>query len=166
MSAKKKKSLPSAVLNFIGTAIIVIIIAVCLALSVPKVFGVNSYTVLTGSMVPSIPVGSVVYAKAADPASLAAGEVIVFYDGHTDIPITHRIIENDTARGQVVTKGDANETQDLMPIPYMNIVGRVCLHIPILGYIASPLSSLMGKLAMAAIIVAGLLICEIARRIR
>ena len=94
MTEGKKKSPAAAVLNFIGTAIIVIVIVLCLSLIVPKFFGINSYTVLTGSMEPSIPVGSLVCAKATEPDTLAVGDVIVFYDGINSIPVTHRVVEN------------------------------------------------------------------------
>ena len=43
MTEGKKKSPAAAVLNFIGTAIIVIVIVLCLSLIVPKFFGINSY---------------------------------------------------------------------------------------------------------------------------
>ena len=79
MTEGKKKSPAAAVLNFIGTAIIVIVIVLCLSLIVPKFFGINSYTVLTGSMEPSIPVGSLVCAKATEPDTLAVGDVIIFF---------------------------------------------------------------------------------------
>ncbi len=165
--AKAKTSSPAAaVLNFIGTAIIVIVIVLCLALTVPKLFGISSYTVLTGSMEPTIPVGSIVYAKAADPQSLAVGDVIVFHDGRSALPVTHRIIENDTAAGQVITKGDANEQADMLPISYYDIIGRVCLHIPVIGRLLAPLGTLLGKIGIIAIVFGGVLLCEVSRRLR
>lgn len=153
-------------LNFIGTAIIVIVIVLCLSLVLPKVFGVSSYAVLTGSMEPSIPVGSVVYAKATDPSLLSEGDVIVFYDGRNEIPVTHRVVENQTSEGQVITKGDANDSNDITPIYYHNIIGKVVLHIPFLGRLFMPLGTLVGKLAVFAIILGGFLMCEVARRLK
>lgn len=154
------------VLNFIGTAVIIIVIALCLSLIVPRVFGITSYTVLTGSMEPSVPVGSVVFAKAAEPAQLEAGDIIVFYDGRSDIPVTHRIVENQSSEGQFITKGDANESDDIAPIPYPNLIGKVVLHLPFLGRLYAPLGTLMGKIAVLAVILGGFLLCEIARRMR
>ena len=153
------------VLNIIGTAIIIIVIAVCLSLIVPKAFGVTSYTVLTGSMEPEVPVGSVVYAKAAEPAQLETGDIIVFYDGRNEIPVTHRVVENQASEGQIITKGDANESADIAPIPYPNVIGKVVLHIPFLGRFVSPLGTMLGKLAALAVILGGFLLCEVARRL-
>ena len=41
MTAQKKNSPFAAILNFIGTAIIIIIIAFCLTLVAPKIFGIS-----------------------------------------------------------------------------------------------------------------------------
>ena len=165
MTEGKKKSPAAAVLNFIGTAIIVIVIVLCLSLIVPKFFGINSYTVLTGSMEPSIPVGSLVCAKSTEPDTLAVGDVIVFYDGINSIPVTHRVVENQTDSYQIITKGDANAANDITPVDYVNVVGKVVLCIPVLGRLLVPLGTLMGKIAMLAIILGGFLMCEVARRI-
>lgn len=166
MTAEKKKtSLAASVLNFIGTAIIIIAIVLCLLLTVPRLFGINSYTVLSGSMEPAIPVGSLVWTKSIDPADAEPGDVILFYDGRSDIPVTHRVVENDAANGQIITKGDANAQNDISPVYYQNVLGKMVLHIPKLGTLLSPLGTMAGKIAMALIILAGLFLCEAARRI-
>ena len=166
MTNTKKSSKTASVLNFIGTAIIVIVIVIALCAAVPKAVGISSYTVLTGSMEPAVPVGSLVYAKAADPASLSIGDIIVFYDGRDTIPVTHRVVENQADSNQVITKGDANTSNDIAPIPYNNIIGKVVLCVPYLGRILGPLGTIMGKIAMLAIILGGFLLCEVARRLR
>ena len=102
-------------------------IVLCLMLAVPKIFGISSYTVLTGSMEPTIPVGSLIYVKAVDPQTLIEGDVAVFYDGQSTIPVTHRVVENLTGEGQIITKGDANAQEDIAPIPYPNVVGKMLL---------------------------------------
>jgi signal peptidase len=74
--------------------------------------------VLTGSMGTTIPAGSVVASRPADPGGLAAGDVVMFlppapFDtGGT--PVVHRIVavERDGADVLVRTKGDANAAED------------------------------------------------------
>ena len=154
------------VLNFIGTAIIIIVIVLCLSLIIPRVFGISSYTVLTGSMEPSVPVGSVVYAKAIEPSLIETGDIVVFYDGHSELPVTHRVVENQTEDSQLITKGDANDAADIAPIPYQNIIGKVVLHLPVLGRLLALLGTLAGKAAVLAFILGGFLLCEVARRMR
>ena len=166
MTAQKKNSPFAAILNFIGTAIIIIIIAFCLTLVAPKIFGISAYTVLTGSMEPAVPVGSVVYAKSVDPTSLAEGDIVVFYDGRNELPVTHRIVQNDPSEGQIITKGDANNAVALSPIQYGNIIGKVVLHVPFLGRLLIPFGTLLGKAAALCMLLAGFLLCEISRRLR
>ena len=153
-------------LNFIGTALIIIVIILSLSLIVPRAFGISTYTVMTGSMEPAMPVGSMVYAKATDPQLLAEGDIIVFYDGRNEIPVTHRVVENQRDEGQLITKGDANSSNDISPIPYHNVIGKVVLHLPFLGRLMLPLSSMTGKIALFALILGGFLLCEVSRRMR
>ncbi|MBR2561373.1 MAG: signal peptidase I [Eubacterium sp.] len=167
MDSTKKASPASVLLNTIGTLIIIIAVVLCLLLALPRLFGISGYTVLSGSMEPTIPVGSIVYARSVDqPDSLAEGDVVVFYEGIGSTPVVHRLLENHLSEREIQTKGDANGAADLMPIPYENIIGKEVLHIPFLGVILSPLGTLTGKIAMFAMILGGLLLCHVAKRLR
>ena len=169
---KKKKGKPTPLgrfLNFLGSFIMWVIILLGLVLAAPRLAGIKTYAVISGSMEPAIPVGSMVYSKEVDPATLETGDVIVFYSsnalqGGTDsgdvIPVTHRVVSNDIAAQEITTKGDANEQNDISKVIYMNVEGKVIFHVPHLGYIASPLSSTMGKISLALIILAGYLLAE------
>ena len=95
------------------------------------------------------------------------GDIIVFNTPETDgTPITHRIVENHIADGEVITKGDANEQNDLSPVKYADILGKVQLTVPMLGYIASPLATLMGKIAMGCVIVGAYLLTIVGGRMK
>ncbi len=164
--AKEKTISPiGRILDIIGTLLIIAAIVLCLMLAVPRLLGIQSYTVLTGSMEPSILVGSLIYAKYTEPQTLAEGDVIVFNDSNASIPVTHRVVENDTQTGQIITKGDANAQEDFAPISYYDVLGKVLLHIPVLGRFLAPLGTLTGKIGMLAIIAAGLLLSALGRRI-
>lgn len=152
-------------LSFIGSFIMWFVIIVSLVLMAPRLAGIKSYVVISGSMEPAIPVGSLVYSREVEPSTLEAGDIIVFYSsdaGSTGdvIPVTHRVVANDTATGQITTKGDANENNDISKVAYVNVVGRAVFHIPMLGYLAAPLSSVIGKIAAALLILAGYLLTE------
>ena len=169
---KKDKGKPAPLgrfLNFLGSLILWAAILLCLVLAAPRLAGIKTYVVISGSMEPAIPVGSMVYSKEVDPATLETGDVIVFYSsnalqGGTDagdvIPTTHRVVSNDIAAQEITTKGDANEQNDISKVTYINVEGKVVFHVPHLGYLASPLSSTMGKIALALIILAGYLLAE------
>ena len=162
-------------LDILGTLIMLVALLACLGLTVPRFVGIQTYVVVTGSMEPSIPVGSLVYAKPVEPETLQVGDVIVFYSTNAAsngtaqdgaIPITHRVIENHIDKGEIITKGDANESVDMFPAAYINVVGKMLAHVPKLGYLASPLSSLQGKIAMVMVIFAGFLLTEAGNRIK
>ena len=153
------------VLNVIGTALIIAIIVICLGTMAPKLFGLDAYVVVSGSMSPAIPVNSIVYVKDCQPAELEAGDVILFYDSKDGTPITHRVVENDTASQKIITKGDANNGNDLRPALYTNVAGKVVAHIPAAGAVAGILSSVMGKIAAGMIILAGFILTEIGRKL-
>ena len=154
MKKKKNRKNPvAAICSALGTLLLIIIVVACLPLTVPKVFGYEMYTVISGSMEPSIPTGSLVYIKDMEPQDVADGDVIAFYGGHdSNAIITHRVVKNRVVMGEFVTKGDANEKEDMNPIPYMNFLGRVELSIPVVGELAQMLTSMEGKIAAGTLI--------------
>ena len=150
---KNRKNPVAAICSALGTLLLIIIVVACLPLTVPKVFGYEMYTVISGSMEPSIPTGSLVYIMDMEPQDVADGDVIAFYGGHdSNAIITHRVVKNRVVMGEFVTKGDANEKEDMNPIPYMNFLGRVELSIPVVGELAQMLTSMEGKIAAGTLI--------------
>jgi len=116
---KTKKSPVAAACSALGTALLILLIVICLPLTVPKAFHYHVYTVISGSMEPAIPTGSLVYIKEMEPKDVQVDDVIAFY-GTKDAAsiITHRVVENRVLMGEFITKGDANATKDMNPAPY------------------------------------------------
>lgn len=154
MSKRENKKSPVAVVcSALGTVLLIIIILICLPLTVPRVLGYNIYTVISGSMEPAIPTGSLVYVKGVAPAEVKEDDVIAFYGARdSSAIITHRVVANSEIMGEFITKGDANKTKDMNPIPYADYIGRVELSVPVLGGIAQTFTSLAGKIAAASIV--------------
>lgn len=97
--------------------------------------GWRVYRVVTGSMTPAIPQGSLVVDHAMPPRNYQIGQVVTFISPYnTKETITHRIVGRGVlgAIPTFVTKGDANNTPD-RPIVGGNIVGRVVWHVPYAG---------------------------------
>ena len=150
--AKKKKRPVAVLCSALGTALLVLIVAACVPLTVPRLFGLKIYTVVSGSMEPAIPTGSLVYVKQAEPGQVKAEEVIAFYGVRdTAAIITHRVVENRTLTGEFITKGDANQSADITYCTASNYVGTVTACIPVLGYLVSYGFSFAGKIAFLAI---------------
>lgn len=104
-------------------------------------------------MEPAIPTGSLVYIKGMEAKDVQAEDVIAFYGGRdTNAIITHRVVENRVVMGEFITKGDANQTEDMNPVDYDALIGRVEWSIPKLGVLAQFLTSVEGKTAAASMI--------------
>ena len=83
----------------------------------------------------------------AAPEEIEEGEIIAFMRNSS--VVTHRVEENRFVEGEFITKGDANSKEDVMPVDYESLIGRVACHIPALGILLSVLASGVGKLYAA-----------------
>lgn len=117
-----------------STVLIGAVVLLALALVGVRLFGLTPYTVLSGSMEPTYPVGSVIYVKAVDPETLSVGDPITFRLDGTAVA-THRIIEitKDERGPGFRTKGDANDTADGVT-PAEHVIGKPVFCLPLLGY--------------------------------
>ena len=112
---------------------------------IPKsIAGISIFTVLTSSMENEIPKGSLVVAKYMEPSELKIGDDITFMISETTT-ITHRIIgivENYEQTGQRAfeTKGTMNKDKDKLPVPAVNVIGKVVYHNYTLGRITDFIS--------------------------
>lgn len=160
MDRKKKRKSPVAVLcSALGTVLLILLVVLCLPLTLPRVMGYDIYTVVSGSMEPAIPTGSLVYIENAQPEEIKEGEVIAFYGARDSAAvITHRVVENNTLMGQFTTKGDANEKADVNPVEYEEFIGREVLAIPVLGRAAQLFTSTYGKIGAGIVILVALIL--------
>lgn len=150
---KKKKSPIATLCSVIGTILLIVIVAACIPLTVPKAMGYQIYTVVSGSMEPEIPVGSLVYIKYEEPKEIVEGDVIAFYGSDADGSIiTHRVVSNSTAMGEFITKGDANEENDMNPVTYNQYIGKMVRSIPKIGGIVQTITGGSGKIAVGCVI--------------
>ena len=139
--------------SILGTVILIFVILLCLPFTLPKVLGGEIFTVISGSMEPEIPVGSLVYIEAANPKDMKSGDVIAFYGGRdANAIITHRVVENRIIMGELITKGDANKTNDMNPVQYDNYIGVVKWSIPKVGTVAQIMTGREGKIAAGSLI--------------
>ena len=97
-------------------------------------------------MEPAIPIGSVIYVKPTEPSELKKGDIIAFQSG--DSVVMHRVVTNKVVEGKITTKGDANDSEDLMEVPYSNLIGIVARHVPILGQVLILFGSSFGRICM------------------
>ena len=91
-----------------------------------------------------------------------SGDILVFHGGNDEL-IVHRAIDKTVVNGQVIsftTKGDNNDVPGpYSPTPAANVVGRVVMRIPWLGYIALDLRTSTGIIVVIILII-GFIIVE------
>lgn len=106
---------------------------------VPLVTGAKPYTVLTGSMQPLYPPGTLVVVKPAEPDEINLGDVITYQleSGKPEV-VTHRVVAVGTAADGTplfITRGDANDGDDPDPVRPVQIVGKLWYSVPYIGWI-------------------------------
>lgn len=127
-------------LNVISWILVILVIALAVLLVGIRLLGYQIFTVLSGSMEPKYHTGSVIYVEEVDYRTLQVGDTITYMMSKT-ATVTHQIvaIEQDPEDPTVLwfrTKGLANDTEDMNPVHYRNVIGRVVFSIPYLGYVA------------------------------
>ena len=137
-----------------GIMLTVLIIA-CLLLVAPRVFGIQLFSVLSGSMEPAFHVNDLVYAFPSSYEEIETGDPITFRLNENTI-VTHRVVKKDDAKQSLYTKGDANETADGTPTAYSDVIGVVRFYIPMVGGVLQSISSGSGRiiaLTVAAVVI-------------
>ncbi len=144
----------------LGAALLLALALVGIGSSVvPRVMGMQPYAIISGSMEPAYPTGSLVYADPVDGVALQVGDVAAFWQGEE--VIIHRVEAIDGDAGELVTKGDANEDVDLRPVPFQNVLGRVVFSMPLVGYFLMALGSTAGMLLLGWAVLMAVALCVV-----
>ena len=101
---------------------------------VPGFWKIRPFAVLSGSMEPAISTGAVAFIHMGS-WDRKAGEIIMYRlgEGENGPFVTHRITE--VRDGCLITKGDANETADPVPVRPDQVEGSFAFQIPLAGYV-------------------------------
>ena len=113
--------------------IVLILQAVIKPQKTPSIFGIKTYVIVSGSMMPNLNIGDIAIIKEEKTENLKKGDIISFRRGK--LVITHRIenvIITDGNR-EYVTKGDNKNVQDNEMVKEKEIEGKLIAKIPYLG---------------------------------
>lgn len=110
----------------------------------PSLFNHRIYIVDSGSMSPTIKQDSMIIVKEMNPEGIITGDVITYYGHNKASRITHRVIEIQNRGESFITKGDANDTDDPMPLEGEKLIGKVVYIIPFIGKVFRFLSTKLG----------------------
>ncbi len=141
-------------------ALVVLLVALGFAAHLGPSVGLEPYAVRTGSMTPTIPVGSLLVVTDVAAEAVVPGDVVTVRIG-AGTTVTHRVAEVVIQDGGRTfrLKGDANEQPDPVLVLPEQVVGRVSVHVPAIGFVLAMLSMPSG---IAALLSAGALLLTIA----
>lgn len=147
--------------RIVRTALLVLVGAIAVTTTViPFVLGAQAFTVLTGSMRPTLEPGALIVVKQRDIGDVRAGDIVTFQmeSGKATLA-THRVVgvsENTSHERLLTTRGDANEVNDQKPVREVQLRGVVLYSIPLVGYVnvwATPGTKSLLVVAVGALII-------------
>lgn len=151
-----------SVLGFIGQILAWVVILgvaamITVAVLIPRVGGATPYTILTSSMEPLNPPGTLMVMKPTAMDNIRVGDVITYQlkSGEPTV-VTHRVVQvEQTLNGQTrfITKGDNNMINDAEPVMPVQVRGKLWYRVPFLGRVNTMLSG--NQRQTATVIVAG-----------
>jgi len=161
--AKKKKDrkiivIFRKIIAIIANVLMVLLILVGIVVAVSVLPIRNNFkilSVMSGSMQPKIPVGSIVVIKPAQ--EYVVGNIVTFKNNSQrkkDDYTTHRIVDVQDASDSsklYITKGDANDSNDSERVEPRRIIGKYLFQIKWLGYLLVYIKTLPGLILIIII---------------
>lgn len=144
---RSRRRRPETLLEYIGIGVSagllgLVLLLATVAIVVPRLAGAVPVTILTSSMEPTLPPGTLVVVKPVAAADIRVGDVVTYQirSGQPEV-ISHRVIaitHSTTGGLTFTTKGDNNAKAD-PPVIADQVRGEVWYSIPLLGYVNSAL---------------------------
>jgi signal peptidase len=129
------RKIAAPVLQFAAVAYLTVIASLLFWSHAPRLVGWDPRVVLTGSMTPVIQPGdvSVIGPATVGPATLPRGRVVLVRAPQMSTGYyLHRLVRYD-ADGRLVTRGDANPSNDSVPVSPEAVRGQLRLLVPVVG---------------------------------
>lgn len=123
-------------------------------------FNIKPVVVVSGSMEPEVPVGSLAFID-QNKMTVKAGDIIGYQMG--DTLIVHRVID-EKETGEYITKGDANDTADPAAVSEQQIRGKEVFCIPAAGYAVQFIRTKKGIITVGIVIAGYFLLKVLLRR--
>lgn len=123
----------SSVSRTVVAVVLVALVGLVFWALAPLVAGFEGHVVVSGSMAPRLVPGDVVLTRELPVQQLQPGQVLLFPDPERpDRLLLHRLVSFD-AEGELVTRGDANQSNDSTHVPADSVIGQAQLRIPYVG---------------------------------
>nr|WP_281381900.1 signal peptidase I [Conyzicola lurida] len=129
----------------VSAAVLVIVVALAaLVIVLPLAVGGTALTVLTSSMAPKYPAGTLIVTKPTPVDEIRVGDVLTYQIASgSPAVISHRVITRTISTdGETTftTKGDNNSDADPEPVREVQVKGTLWYAIPQLGWVNNALS--------------------------
>lgn len=143
MAAKRRAQPSRGLLYYVGLGLSAGLLAFlglvgALVIVIPATSGATPMTILTNSMAPTYPPGTLVVVKPIDADLIRIGDAITYQlkSGEPEV-VTHRVVAISSTDGETsfTTKGDNNDVADSMPVKPVQIRGTVWYAVPYIGYV-------------------------------
>ena len=122
----------------------------------PEIFNYKMYYVNSGSMSPTINIGSLIIVKKKENTTIKFQDIVTFRTLNKAV-VTHRLV-GVTDNGSFLTRGDANASNDPMTLNKDNIIGKVVVTLPYVGLFLCRLKTIPGIAALILSIITIILI--------
>lgn len=172
-------------LYIVSSVILAAAVSVCLIVSVQvmsrgyvSIGGCSMFRVVTGSMEPTLPLGTVLISQKTDIAKIQQGDIVCYRTRVAEINgsiVTHRVVSVQTDKNGTIyleTRGDANLSSDPYYVDSTNLVGRVIWFSGKESAFTNMLSFLSGKtgflicIVFPVLLIAGLILQNAVRNLR
>ena len=114
------------------------------AIYVMPFFGWSADDITSESMRPEFNAGTMVISQRVNLASITAGDIIIFRSPSVENMICHRVLEVRRSGLEFVTKGDAYQDPDPLPVAAGDVVGQVTFHVFAIGNIVVFIKTMPG----------------------
>lgn len=140
--------------------IVAVVLVLAVSVLVPRLAGARPYTILTDSMRPGMPPGTLVVVKPIEARDIRTGMVVTYQlESGKPAVVTHRVVgQGYDAKGRLVfrTQGDANDVADAKAVKPVQIIGVRWYHVRRLGRVTNTITSSQRQIAVT-IVAVGLL---------
>ena len=162
----RKRKKPTGLAGWFGQVVAWLVILtvaamVTVGVLIPRLGGATPYTVLTGSMRPHLPPGTLVVIKPTPADEIGVGDVITYQlESGEPAVVTHRVVATSfNGKGEHIfrTQGDANNVADAKPVLEVQIRGKLWYAVPYLGQVNNAITGKERSLTLI-IVVSGLLL--------
>lgn len=143
----------------LSASVLVLLLGIAVAvIGLPTLVGGSAMTVLTQSMEPGLPPGTLVVIRPTPVDEIRVGDVVTYQirSGESAV-VSHRVTAKTYTDGELtfVTKGDNNDAVDPEPVREVQIRGTLWYSLPLLGWVNSILNG-ANRTVVLAIVAGGL----------